>query len=91
MLAFVLAIGMSFAFTNATGEDYYATGYIELDNQWYTVSVNCQTTNESCKVTLIGDPLEIEHDVFSTPDGEPLQGGNLNPMEITDPRKPANN
>ena len=87
MLAFVLAIGMSFAFVNATGEDYYATGYIELDNQWYGVNVDCTVEDENCKVILQGDATQFEHPVYDAPDGALLEDGNVNAPIIPDPRK----
>lgn len=41
MLAFILAIGMSFAFVKDTPKDFYATGYIQIDSIWYPVDVDC--------------------------------------------------
>jgi len=87
MLAFVLAIGMSFAFTNATEDDFYATGYVELDGQWYQVDVDCQTTSDyKCEVQIMGETQS--NPVHSQPDASSpfLESSTLTPKVITDPR-----
>ena len=86
MLAFVLAIGMSFAFTNATEDDYYATGFIQLEGTWYQVDVNCSTGDKACYATLNGDENEVEHQVYDAPNGVPLKNITDDPTEIPDPR-----
>ncbi len=58
MLAFIFAIGMSFAFVEATAEDYYATGFIELDDTWYEVDVDCETGSNDCEAEIQGEPGE---------------------------------
>lgn len=55
MLAFVLAIGMSFAFVNATGEDYYEDGVVIIGGDPYTVDVNCNSQSQNeCQVEIEG-------------------------------------
>lgn len=41
MLAFILAIGVSFAYVKTIPKDFYATGYIQIDSIWYLVDVDC--------------------------------------------------
>jgi len=40
MLAFIFAIALSFAFVNATADDFYATGYVIIEGQPYDVDTN---------------------------------------------------
>jgi|SRR5690606_3751777 len=87
MLAFVLAIGMSFAFTSATEEGFYSIGYIELDGQWYEVNVDCQTTSDyKCEVQIMGETQP--NSVHTQPDAASpfLESNTLTPKVITDPR-----
>lgn len=58
VLAIIFAIGMSFAFVNATGENYYASGFVEIDGDPYPVGVNCDEPNseEACLVNIQGLP-----------------------------------
>lgn len=86
MLAFVLAIGMSFAFTSATEDDYYATGFIQLEGTWYEVDVNCTNGDENCYAVLKGDENGMDHQVFNAPNGAPLKNITEDPTEIPDPR-----
>jgi len=86
MLVFIFAIGMSFAFENSTAEDYYATGFIQLDGTWYQVDVDCETGVEECKVILEEDEDEIEHPVFDAPNGNILDSPNQSAQLIPDPR-----
>lgn len=66
MLAFILAIGMSFAFVKATPKDFYATGYIQIDSIWYLVDVDCGNPGESfCSVIFEG--AEEPYDVHTAP------------------------
>lgn len=87
MLAFVLAIGMSFAFTSANEDDYYAAGYIQLDGQWYTVNVNCESSSDfDCMVQIQGEQkpyaIHTQKDVSSPT----LKSENPTPTLIPDPR-----
>lgn len=86
MLAFIFAIGMSFAFVDATPEDYYATGFIQLDGTWYQVDVDCDSGLDECQVILEGDESQIEYPVFDAPNGNILDSPTQNPQEIMDPR-----
>ena len=57
MLAFVLAIGISFAFVNTSAEkDYYATGYIQVPGGWATITVDCPDGSDDCLVKFQNDP-----------------------------------
>ncbi|XCF04809.1 DUF6520 family protein [Tamlana crocina] len=68
MLAFVLAIGMSFAFVETNAEkDYYATKFIlvEAPNGWATIDVECNPQNDDCTVRFSEDPL-TEYTVYDS-------------------------
>lgn len=85
MLAFVFAIGLSFAFVNATGEDYYIAGYIEINGVPYPVDVDCDLQNPlNCQVEIEGvgtfQVLDIET-------GEPIKDSTGVPYSIPDPRE----
>ena len=85
MLAFVLAIGMSFAFTNATEDDYYVTGYVIIENEQYPVEVNCDlNTNQNCTVEI--DGLSGEFTVFDALTNQPIKDGTGVAYQISDPR-----
>lgn len=85
MLAFIMAIGMSFAFVNASGEDLYASGTIFIDGNPYAVEVNCSSGEENCLVTLEGDETETEYQVLDSM-GNPLKSVAPAPVLIEDPR-----
>lgn len=87
MLAFVLAIGMSFAFTNATEYDYYATGFIKLeDGNWYSVNVDCQGIENNCEVNILGQDPATTYQVFDTPNGNLMKTSSTDIPTILDPR-----
>lgn len=61
MLAFILAIGMSFAFVKDTPKDFYATGYIQIDSIWYPVDVDCGNPGVyNCIVIIQGETMTYE-------------------------------
>lgn len=71
MLAFILAIGMSFAFVGAT-EENYATKYILLDpsdhsnpDSWAAIQIECGAGEEDCTIEYL--PSEETFDVYNTP------------------------
>jgi len=83
MLAILFAIGLSFAFVNATGEDYYVAGYVLINGQPYDVDANCNSqSEENCKVRIQG--LEGEFIVYG-PNDQPLKSS-APTLEIDDPR-----
>lgn len=58
MLAFILAIGMSFAFTSAAEDDLV----VQIDGQLYEAPINCSEGTQNC-TTLIsknGDVLQVQ-------------------------------
>ena len=59
MLAFVLAIGMSFAFVGATGENYYATKYIQVPGGWATITIDCPDGDGECLVQFNDNPTPL--------------------------------
>ena len=84
MLAFVLAIGMSFAFTNANNA--VITGWID-DPQGgrQPVNVDCVTGNFDCKVHFESDPF-TEYPVYaSETSNEVLESSSPDAYEIPDP------
>lgn len=84
MFAFVLAIGMSFAFTNATGDGYYDSGYVIIGNDQYPVDFVCNLqSDENCTVKIEG--LEGEFIVYDALTGDPLKS-NSPTTTIPDPR-----
>ncbi|MEH6681053.1 MAG: DUF6520 family protein [Sediminicola sp.] len=84
LLAFVMAIGMSFAFVGTAGEDYYVAGYVTIDGQDYDVNVDCDLqTQQNCVVQI--DGLSGEFTVYDPVTDEPLKSAS--PINsIPDPR-----
>ncbi|HUH72762.1 MAG TPA: DUF6520 family protein [Chitinophagales bacterium] len=89
MLAFILAIGMSFAFVKATPKDFYVTGYIQIDSIWYPVDVDCGDPGAYFCVAKIENETElyVVHAAPSTtapkfssesPDFKPISDPRLN-------------
>ncbi|MDX1365730.1 MAG: DUF6520 family protein [Arenibacter latericius] len=75
MLAFVLAVGMSFAFVNTTAEDYYATKFILVDGVWTAIEVECNPLNDACTVMYTQDPQQREFIVYNSQNtGDPAEG-----------------
>lgn len=69
MLAFILAIGMSFAFVKTSAEkDYYATKYIQVPGGWATIDVVCNPQDDKCIVRFSDDPFETKYRVFDEKD-----------------------
>ncbi|MEH6680318.1 MAG: DUF6520 family protein [Sediminicola sp.] len=67
LLAFVMAIGLSFAFADTDGtKDYYATKYILVPGGWATIDVECPQDNQDCTVTFAGDPSANEYRVYNS-------------------------
>jgi len=85
MLAFVLAIGISFAFTSATEDDFYATGFVKIDGDPYLVEVDCDNPSSlTCKVNIQGLPNNPY--TITDSSGNPLLNGTATPKTIPDPR-----
>ncbi|EID71680.1 DUF6520 family protein [Imtechella halotolerans] len=84
MLAFVLAIGMSFAFVKTSAEkDYYATKYIQVPGGWATITVDCDPKNDECLVKFSNDPLETEFRVYDLKNLEMPSIGNGEIIELS--------
>ncbi len=86
MLAFVTAIGLSFAFVDTTAEDYYATGFIQIGSSWYQVDVDCNEPGNTCLARISGEtPV---YTVYSAPNtsSAPLQSATPGIKVIPDPR-----
>lgn len=63
MLAFVLAIGMSFAFTNANEED--SSQAIIVHGVAYEANVNCGGQSENCMIQLTDENnLPIQGEIY---------------------------
>ncbi|HTN68290.1 MAG TPA: DUF6520 family protein [Gelidibacter sp.] len=80
MLAFILAIGVSFAYVKTSAEkDYYATKYIYVPGGWATIDVECPRKNNECTVVFSGDP-QLEYRVYNSKNLEdPAEGdGGIN-------------
>lgn len=77
MLAFVLAIGVSFAYVGTTSEkDYYTEKFIlvEAPNGWAAIDVECAPQNDECTVIFSGDP-QSEYRVYNSKNlGDPAEG-----------------
>lgn len=87
MLAFVLAIGVSFAFVNTTPEDFYATGYIQVDSIWYPVNVDCQRTeNFNCLAQIEGEAELYDVHNSASETAPILKSASSEPKMINDPR-----
>lgn len=71
MLAFVLAIGLSFAFADAN--EAVVQGYYEASpGNWQAVNVDCEGSSD-CKIRFLPDPTIYK--VYATPDtSQPLDG-----------------
>ena len=86
MLAFVFAIALSFAFTNATADDYYATGFIQIGTTWYEVDVDCnEVNNNDCKVRLEGQS-QVYTVYADESTNNPLRNSSNQIKVIPDPR-----
>lgn len=86
MLAFVFAIALSFAFVNTTAEDYYATGFIQLDGNWHLVQVDCdEVDNNDCKVRLEGQS-QVYTVYADESTSNPIRNSNQQVKVIPDPR-----
>tara|TARA_R110002020_G_scaffold37072_4_gene111784 strand:- start:7285 stop:7569 length:285 start_codon:yes stop_codon:yes gene_type:complete len=84
LLAFVMAIGMSFAFVGTTGEDYYVAGYVTINGEDYLVDANCNSqTQQDCRVQIQG--LQGTFIVYNPDTGAPLKS-NAPTVVIADPR-----
>ena len=87
MLAFILAIGMSFAFVKDTPKDFYATGYIQIDSIGCPVDVDCGNPGESfCLVIFEG--AERSYYVHTDPSitAPRIKSDSPVPKMINDPR-----
>lgn len=83
MLAFVLAIGMSFAFVGTSAEkDYYATKYILVDGGWATIDVVCNPQNDECLVRFSDDLTQKKYVVFDAKDDTKPSNGDGFVMEL---------
>lgn len=87
MLAFILAIGMSFAFVKDTPKDFYATGYIQINSNWYPVNVDCQLVEDFKCVAQIKGETKL-YDVHNAPSetAQILKSASPEPKIINDPR-----
>lgn len=84
MLAFVLAIGMSFAYVKA--DLAVIQGYIETSpGVWESVNVNCVDGDDECKVYFSSDPNTI-YTVYRVmnpgQDDLPLKSSSPHPIEL---------
>jgi len=84
MLAFVLAIGMSFAFVNE--DETIAEGYYGPAGNRTKITVNCDEGNHDCRIQFVdqsGDPIGLPLLVY--PDQSsmtPLPSLSEDPFEI---------
>lgn len=78
MLAFVLAIGVSFAFVETNAEkDYYATKYIQVPGGWATINVECDPQRKECMVRFTDNP-NLEYEVYNSKSThDPAEGNGL--------------
>ena len=83
MLAFIMAIGMSFAFVNTNAEEnYYATKYIQVPGGWATIDVECEPQSDECTVTFSDDLSETEYRVYDEKDVTQPSDGNGQGIEL---------
>lgn len=77
MLAFILAIGMSFAFVKTSAEKDYSTEkyiLVEEPNGWATITVDCDPQDDECLVTFSSNPTKV-YKVYDAKDLEmPSEG-----------------
>lgn len=67
MLAFILAIGMSFAFVKTSAEkDYYATKYIQVPGGWATISVVCINPQDDDCLVMFSDNPYLVYKVYNS-------------------------
>tara|TARA_R110002020_G_scaffold41194_1_gene121474 strand:+ start:28366 stop:28653 length:288 start_codon:yes stop_codon:yes gene_type:complete len=86
LLAFVMAIGLSFAFVSNTAEDYYATGFIQIGTAWYQVDVACEESAAyPCIAQIEGETQQ--YIVYADRSTEtPLESGTPDVKVVDDPR-----
>ena len=86
MLAFVLAIGMSFAYVNAEKSMFPA--YVYDSGVWTAVDVNCPGTGRNCTVQFVdefGNPLSNVLDVYPIPSFKDKNGEDVEPLKTSNP------
>lgn len=82
MLAFVLAIGMSFAFVSE--DDAYFTAYVNDAGTWTAVNVNCPDGNNNCTIQFVdkdGNALSGILDVYPIPSFVDEEGDPVEPLK----------
>lgn len=83
MLAFICSVGMAFA---TVGTNYAAaTGFIETEEGWKPVTVNCEEGSFDCRVYLESD-TETPYTVYpvANSQSEPLESSSPLPIMISD-------
>src|SRR5690606_24518595 len=86
MLAFVLAIGLSFAYVKA--DNAVLTAYVNDSGTWIAVDVDCPGNGSTCKVQFVdenGAPLSAVLDVYPIPAFEDENGNPVEPLESSAP------
>ncbi|SFF68800.1 hypothetical protein SAMN04488033_104118 [Salegentibacter agarivorans] len=83
LIAVICAIGMAFA----TADTNYsaAIGFIETDEGWEQVNVDCEEGVNTCKAYYSSDPNTV-YTVYPTDNNqmEPLSSASLIPVEISE-------
>lgn len=73
MMAMIFAIGLMFATVNPETEpnipesDNYAAMYVNVNNTWHQIDVDCETGNRDCLVIFSDDPSGTPYQVYNSP------------------------
>jgi hypothetical protein len=87
LLAFIMAVGMSFAVVENTAEDFYATGYIQIGTTWYAVDVDCQQQEQfNCLAQIQGQSTEYPVHTAPSLSSPLLKSNSPEAKVIPDPR-----
>lgn len=86
MLAFVLAIGLSFA--NVKDNNTVQTGYVYDSGIWTMINSPCEGNGYTCKIRFVdgnGNPLSDELDVYPIPAFKDDEGNTVVPLKSSSP------
>lgn len=81
MIAMIFAIGVSFA--SAKADFKSATGFIQTDEGWEQVDVDCNDGEYNCQMYYSSDPNTF-YVVHDAPGGNPLKSTSPQPIEVRD-------
>ncbi len=88
MLAIIFAIGLTFAATNFKADpknDNYATMYVNIDDTWHEIEVDCETGTANCTVEFSEDPSLTPYQVYNSRSLSDAASGSAGVKQIQGP------